>query len=324
MSPLTPLTPITRALSRLATSAAEPAALPVVLAERPEATVVRVGEAVAKAHAEDADVEALGMRVRLAADPALAGILLPPLAPAAVELLHDGRPATMWPYGTPVDPDGPTDVPFPWEAAGRLLALLHAVDGSALAARLGGGPIPAMRGPARAARAMVRMRETSAHPAARRAVERAWAGLPAWCRAETPQAGPGPGPVRPLLCHGDFHLGQLVRHPAPGGPWLLIDVDDLGLGEPAWDLARPAAGYAAGLLPAEEWQRLLGAYQAGAGAVGEDPWARLDAPARALTAQFAARAIARAAAAGRDLSWDEEALVEACARIARSRTGGNV
>ena len=64
------------------------------------------------------------------------------------------------------------------------------------------------------------------------------------------------------LCHGDLHLGQLVRHPAPHGPWRLIDVDDLGLGDPAWDLARPAAWYAAGLLPPGRLDRFLGAYRA--------------------------------------------------------------
>ncbi|NEE41548.1 phosphotransferase, partial [Streptomyces sp. SID7982] len=67
---------------------------------------------------------------------------------------------------------------------------------------------------------------------------------PAWARGEAP------APVRKggSLCHGDLHLGQLVRHPAPDGPWLLIDMDDAGVGDPAWDLGRPAAWYAAGLL----------------------------------------------------------------------------
>jgi aminoglycoside phosphotransferase (APT) family kinase protein len=143
---------------------------------------------------------------------------------------------------------------------------------------------------------------------------RAWAGLPAWARAEEP-APPGRGGA---LCHGDLHLGQLVRHPAPDGPWRLIDVDDLGVGVPAWDLARPASWYACGLLPGEEWPRFLQAYRAAGGpavpAEG-DPWPVLDVPARALTVQTAARFVTKAALAGRPLDDAEEALVDACGRM---------
>ncbi|MDT0342238.1 phosphotransferase family protein [Streptomyces litchfieldiae] len=279
-------------LRRLAGSAGDL----VVLADRADGTVIRVGDAVAKAHAEDTDAAALAHRVRTAAHPALAGILLPPLPPGGVTRLHDGRPATLWPYGAPVDPDA-----VPWEAAGTLLARLHAVPPAAL-----GIALPDGGGPARAARALARLRATAtdpAHAAARSAVERILAAAP---RA----------PRRTALCHGDFHLGQLVRHPAAGGSWHLIDVDDLGVGDPAWDLARPAAWYAAGLLAPEDWRRLLGAYQAAAGLTGHDPWPELDVPARVLTAQSAALALVRAAATGRAPSEEDEALLISCLRIA--------
>ncbi|MEU0107366.1 MULTISPECIES: aminoglycoside phosphotransferase family protein [unclassified Streptomyces] len=268
------------------------------LADRPDGIVVRHADTVAKAHPPDTDPTELTGRLTVATRHP--GILLPPLDPAPVDL--HGRLVTFWPYGTPVDPDDPDAAP--WEAAATLLAHLHrtpAPDG-----------LPPMRGPVKAARAVARLREAGPHPAAA-PVLRAWHTLPPWARAEAPM------PDTATLCHGDLHLGQLVRHPAPAGPWLLIDVDDLGVGVPAWDLARPAAWYACGLLPADEWSRFLTAYrEAGGPAVPADgdPWPALDTPARALTVQTAARAVAKAVAAGRPLDEVEQAVVDACDRMA--------
>ncbi|UNT00880.1 aminoglycoside phosphotransferase family protein [Streptomyces tubbatahanensis] len=286
-----------------------------VLAERADATVVRVGNRVAKAHDPDAEAGALAVRLGVAAAEPYAGVLLAPLRHGGPVELPGGRSASVWPYGSPVDPADPGAAP--WEAAGSLLARLHAVSLPA-PGRLP-GPLPPMRGPAKAARALARMRSApgGALAAAARTVEGAWASLPAWCRGEEPP------PRAAAVCHGDFHLGQLVRHPAGTGDWHLIDVDDLGLGDPAWDLARPACWYATGLLAPEEWERFLGSYVRTVRAAGfrgglaqADPWPRLDAPARALTVQSAALGIAKARAADRVLDEAEEACVAACARMA--------
>ncbi len=301
---------------------------PQVLADRPDGTVVRSGAIVAKAHAADTDREALAARIALAAAPQLAGILLPPLT-APEPPAPTARPVTLWPLGAPVDPADPGAAP--WAEAADLLARLHRTKPPF--------PLPPMRGPAKAARAVARMRaalngdatavsrETGdaatlpGDPAveprdpAALSVLAGWRALPAWARGETP------APVRRgvSLCHGDLHLGQLVRHPAPDGPWLLIDMDDAGVGDPAWDLGRPAAWYAAGLLAPEDWSVFLDAYRfAGGPAVPADgdPWPALDVPARALTVQTAAVALAKCATEQRDPDEHEQLMIESCARIA--------
>ncbi len=294
-----------------------------VLADRPDATVVRCGHVVAKAHPPGTDPAELAVRLGVAAHPRCAEILLPPVDRMAA--LPDGRQVTLWPYGEPVAPDAPDAAP--WVEAGKLLARLHAVPVAELP-----GPLPAMRGPDKAARAIARLRAAALpDSAATRAVLRAWAGLPGWARGadrtdrvgrrdhrdRDDRVGPCEGGEGNRLCHGDLHLGQLIRPRATD--WRLIDIDDLGLGDPAWDLARPAAWYAAGLLAPEDWERFLGAYRAAGGAAAGqlDPWPRLDVPARALTVQTAALALAKAAAAGRALDEAEEAMVEASVRIAR-------
>ncbi|MET7693726.1 aminoglycoside phosphotransferase family protein [Streptomyces sp. NPDC005483] len=270
------------------------------LADRPDATVVRHADTVAKAHAPDTTPADLAPRLATAAQ--LPGILLNPLNRPPVEL--HGRLVTFWPYGEPVDPEHPDAAP--WEPAATLLAHLHRTPAPP--------DLPPMRGPVKAALAVARLLKATRRQqqAAAASCLRAWRTLPPWARAETPMSD------TTTLCHGDLHLGQLVRHPAPDGPWRLIDVDDLGVGEPAWDLARPAAWYACGLLAPDDWSRFLGAYRAAGGpavpAEG-DPWPALDVAARALTVQTAARAIAKATEADRALDDVEQAVVDACDRM---------
>lgn len=266
-----------------------------VLPTRPDVIIVRSGSVVVKAHSPGTERAPLVRRMHAVAEPALREIMLEPVT-EEVTVVGD-RLVTVWPAGTPVDHHDPDAAP--WEAAARLLARLHAVPARTLP------PLPPAGGPARVAAMVSRLEHGSA---AGLVVRRTLACLP---------------PARPCPAtpaHGDWHLGQLVRI---RGEWILIDVDDLGIGDPAWDLARPAAWFAAGLLEPEVWHRFLTAYRmAGGHAAGADgdPWERLDLPAQAMTVQLTAAAVAKAEREGRPLDEVEQILVDTCQRIVRFRS----
>ncbi|MFP3965949.1 phosphotransferase [Actinomadura fulvescens] len=265
---------------------------PEVLYDRHSVLVVRLGDVVVKAHQPDRDGgPLLERRMEIAAG--LPALLLRPLGPRR-EI--GGRVVTVWPYGTPVDPAGP----LPWEDGGRLLAELHAVPVPPRA--------PGWGRPARVARLVSRLEDG---PAAVE-IRRAFATLPSWIRGEADEPAGGAR----CLIHGDWHLGQMVQDAS--GAWRLIDVEDLGAGDPAWDLARPAALYSAGVLPPDDWERLLGAYQAAGGPAvppHANPWTTLDVPARTLVIQIAATCVISAREGDRPLEEPERALVDACRRI---------
>lgn len=236
------------------------------------------GSVVYKLHRPGTDPRQLTIRLRVAAE---SQALLSPLSPSA-EAVGD-RWRTSWPY---VETVVPQPEYLPWAEAGGLLALLHREEPA--------GRIPPHGWPQRLRRALDVLRE---HPDV--AVRRAAAALPdsVW------RAGSSGRPVS--LVHGDFHLGQLGRRDG-GSPWLLIDVDDLGLGDPAWDLARPAGFWAAGLIPDDDWAAFVDAYRDAEGPAlpAGDPWAALE--------PFARAAVVQAAAHHRD----DELLMAACARMA--------
>lgn len=262
---------------------------PVVLAHRTGELVLRCGEIVVKRHSASTDRAALSARLAVVAGP-LTDVLLSPLAHDEL----DGRSVTAWPAGRPVLPHEVLEAP--WEAAAELLARLHA---AAAPVDLG-----AAGGPGRVVLAMRRLVDSDVGAGVRaRVVREAYRRLPAWTRAAAP-------PPRLTLSHGDWHLGQLVR--LPGRGWRLIDLDDLGTGDPAWDLARPAAWFAAGLLPPDAWRRFLTAYTRAGGIAlppDVDPWVALEPSARALTVQLAALSLVN-----HDLDV-AEAFVSCCRRM---------
>jgi aminoglycoside phosphotransferase (APT) family kinase protein len=244
---------------------------------RSGAEIVVDGDVVYKLHRPGTDPRMLATRLRMAAG---SQALLAPRS-TVPELIGD-RWRTTWPYVETVVPQPDY---APWAEAGRALVRLHR---ETLPVR-----VPPHGWPQRMRRALDALRT-----APNDAVRRAAAALPdeVW-RAGSPQ--------RPqTLVHGDFHLGQLGRRDA-GTPWLLLDIDDLGGGDPAWDLARPAGFWAAGLIPDEDWAAFLDAYRDAGGRAlpPDDPWPAVDPFARAAVVQAAA------------LHPDDELLAAACARM---------
>jgi hypothetical protein len=243
----------------------------------PSGAAVNVdGDVVTKLHRPGTDPRALRQRLRVAAR---SDCFLSPLDPEP-EAVGD-RWQTRWPRVDVVAPEPAV----PWAEAARLLARLHAEPIVDIALPQGG--------PARLARALARLQGPNAD-----LIRRAAAGLT------------GPTSGRPFtLVHGDFHLGQLGwcrgQLGRSSGVLVLIDVDDLGVGDPAADLARPAGFWAAGLLPDEAWHAFLDGYRSGGGPglPPGDPWPVLEPFARAAVVAAAAN------------HPDDELLVAACKRM---------
>jgi aminoglycoside phosphotransferase (APT) family kinase protein len=244
---------------------------------RSGAQIIVDGDVVYKLHRPGTDPRMLAIRLRIAAQ---SESLLAPLdtVPERVGL----RWRTRWPR---VETVAPQPECLPWAEAGQLLARLHTEP---LRQR-----VPPHGWPQRLRRAVDVLRRTPDD-----IIRRAAAGLPdAVWRAGSPD--------RPTtLVHGDWHLGQLGRL-TPASTWTLIDVDDLGVGDPAWDLARPAGFWAAGLIPDDDWTTFLASYrdEGGPALPTGNPWPVLEPFARAAVVQAAAN------------HPDDELLLAACARM---------
>jgi hypothetical protein len=301
-------------------------------------------DVVIKVHHPRTDPQALRTRVRLSAGRACAAYLLAPSTPH-VTRAPDGRLVTRWPRVEVLDPDAD---PYPdaaeriWAVAAQLLAGLHRVDVS----RLGSGTarLPDHGGPARLDRALSRLRRLDPGGGTRMAsirvvtaaAQRLLEDLDRAATGSSVGAARGDGAAYRRLGHGDWHLGQLgrLRQPDPADPcdgWRLLDVDDVGGGDPAWDLGRPAGFWAAGLLDDDVWSTFVESYRSAGGPAlpHGDPWPALDLPARAAVVVAAVRELTRCAPQREDARSDDPhsddphsddtaaALVQACARMSQ-------
>ncbi len=223
---------------------------------------------IVKIHGEGTDGGRLVRRLHAIGGMDMDRLWIQPLIYSPISAPGD-RLATVWPRVTVLST---IDRP-PWTEVGSLLARLHQMPVADDPPRLGGH--------SRLARAIDFLRGGAAS-------DLGWLADLGESLAERLEH-----PARTTLAHGDFHLGQLGHTPLRRS-WKLLDVDDFGIGDPAWDLARPAGFWAAGLLDDDSWKTFLRAYREAGGpavpAVG-DPWPALELPARAAVLIAAAQAL---------------------------------
>lgn len=240
---------------------------------------------IVKIHGEGTDAGRLTRRLLGIGAPDMDRLWIQPLRYAPIPAPGD-RLATVWPRVTVLST---IDQP-PWADTGRLLARLHRMPVTDDPPRLGGH--------SRLARAIsfLRGRDDLGWLAD---LGEAWAADLAHEHHTT-------------LAHGDFHLGQLGHTPLRRS-WKLLDTDNFGVGDPAWDLSAPAGFHAAGLLDDDAWRTFLDAYREAEGPAVPahgDPWPVLATPARA------ALLIAAVQALRADATEVARQLIDACGRLA--------
>lgn len=264
-------------------------------ATRSGALLFFCGQVVVKVHARRTNRSDLQARLATACHPDAQPWLLAPLFSDVLSTPDQSRCVTVWPTVDVVDPESPD---HPWQEGAALLAGLHRTD-------------PPFRLPDQGGRhRLTRWLKSLMHARIRTSEARFLVKL-GTLLAERAAAE---STDRPRLVHGDWHLGQMgcCRRT---NQWRLIDIDDLGLGDPAWDLGRPAGFWAAGLLGDDAWDQFLNNYREEGGPgvpVGGDSWRSLDLPARCAVFVAATRLVLEPDVAG---DGDVRALLAACHRM---------
>lgn len=257
-----------------------------------------VDDVVVRKHPADTVRAVLAAQLDVARRDPWREVLTSPLSAEPVAA-PDGHYLSLWPRL-----DGFwSHEPAPWAEAGTLLARLHRL------------PVPDDLPEHGGRRLIVQAREQAASlkPGGATDVLRVFGGelLDTW-----------PAPTRTTLVHGDWHLGQLGRWPGSTAVRLgqpeASALDALGVGDPAWDFARPAALWSVGLLPDAGWHALLAAYSdaGGPAPVAGQTWDALEHPARCLVFRLAVQELLRS---GPQPSPIAQALLKAAVKLVKWR-----
>ncbi|WP_232549346.1 phosphotransferase family protein [Propioniciclava soli] len=235
--------------------------------------------------------EALAARLAAAASDPLRTLYAAPLADHPITA-PNGQLLTLAPRTEPL----PMDEEPPWQEAGRLLAHLHRTP-----------PPPGLP-------------EHGGHSYLQVAVDAASGLHPGGATDILRELGASllaqwPDPPRPSVVHGDWDLGNLGRLPGTT-TWLLTGPETLGLGDPGWDLGRPAGLWAAGLLDDASWRALLRGYAEAGGVIPHEgeAWNALEHPARCAVFTATVREVGRSGASEPRTEL-ADTLLEACVKM---------
>jgi len=221
-------------------------------------------------------------------DPVRAVFAAPLLGVAAAA--PDGHLLSLTPRTDPLPPE----MPPPWREAGSLLARLHRMVAPAT--------LPTHAGKERLAESVAEAATLKPGGSTDILRELGMTLLDTW-----------PDLTWRAVVHGDWGLGKLAR--LPGTTTLVLTEPwSLGLGDPAWDLGRPAGLWAAGLLDEHSWSEFVAGYSEGEGAFPgvKIPWESLEHPARGAVFRAAVRELKRS---GDEPSEVALTLVKACVKI---------
>lgn len=279
---------------------------PVRLASSGARSVLRFGDVVVKIYDESTPLQHVETSLALIGCREARDLFLQPLCRHVFQIddRHSvtGRLLTLWPAAHTFLPASVEQ--FEWVESAQLLAKLHSLS------------IPSSRlvRPAgwlsRLGRLKSKIETSHAFPAEKKTLLAALATLPrlgstCWHMHTT------------SLIHGDWHPGQVARS---GHELKLIDSDDVGLGDPMWDLARVAGWSLAGVISNEVWNTFFSHYAA-ARLLNkqqiETVWQNLELPARAAAILSAATGMLHAEKEQRELEDYEKELLESCQRIVK-------
>ncbi|MBP9708853.1 MAG: phosphotransferase [Oligoflexales bacterium] len=273
--------------------------LPVVLSKRGSAYVVKYGNIVAKIHSTSTDIIELKSRIDLIGQESICNFFLQPLL-RKVEIVK-GRLLTLWPAG--LTSESASVDRLDWKEHALLLAEFHKAS-----FRIENKEQVL----AKAGNEFRLQRMHSRFQASKNCKEKNYV-LGAFSTLTFADSKHGQNNACHVI-HGDWHPGQVVQY---NDNAKLIDIDDVGIGNPAWDLARPAAWYLASFLSDSIWQDFLDSYRdAGGPAIkGKNPWEFLELPARTVVIQSAAKALIDTQTETRLLDDFELELINMCRRI---------